>query len=413
MDLTERLDLRGGRNCWRQEDDPHHADALPNEVEVAVIGAGVMGAMVAQRLSEAGHSLAVLDRRHPVTGATAASTALVMWGADTPLTHLGERVGMERASASWRRVFHAVEALDHNIAKLGLECGWRARPEIYLAGDVLDEDQLKRESEARKAAGLSSTFLEASAIGERFEISPRAGLVSSGSYEVDPVKLTQGLLKAARANGASVCYPFDVDRLERDGTRTRIHGSDGQVLLAEHVVLATGYEAARLFLPQHFSLSSSYAIASKPGQAPAWGENALIWEASDPYLYARATNDQRIIFGGEDEDFLDAEKRDALIPAKRAALEVKAAKLMRRVDIEFECAWSSTFGGSPDGLPAVGRARSLENLFLAYGYGGNGVTFASLGAELIERLVRSDADEEAVWFDPYRPFDDADAKGNA
>ena len=209
-------------------------------------------------------------------------------------------------------------------------------------------------------------------------------------------------MKLARGAGASVSYPVRVERLERSGEGVGVFCEGGARVEARHVVLATGYEAARIFLPEHFSLSSSFAIASKPGEAPAWRENALIWEASDPYLYARATSDGRIIVGGEDEDFVDPERRDALIGAKRASLEIKAAALIGRDDIVFDCAWAAAFGGSPDGLPAIGPARNMDNVYLAYGYGGNGVTFASLGARLIESIVRGKPMPSARGFDPYR-----------
>lgn len=406
MLLTDELDLRGGRNCWREPACEDAPDELPRESDVVVIGAGIMGAMVAERLAAAGFGVAVVDRRAPVTGATAASTALVMWGADVPLIHLARGVGQAEAARRWRRVFEAVQNLDHQISQLGVECGWQARPELYLAGDVLDTDALKQEAAARVAAGLPSAFIEGGELGARFDIAPRTGLLSSGSYEVDPVALAHGLLKAARAKGASLCFPLNVERLEREQTRVRVCCGEGTDIAARHVVLATGYEAARLFLPQHFSLSSSYAIASKPGEAPAWRENALIWEASDPYLYARATQDGRIIIGGEDEDFVDPAKRDDLIARKRATLEAKAAALLKRADIEFDCAWAATFGGSPDGVPAIGPARNMDNVTLAYGYGGNGVTFASLGADLVTAIVRGEVDPAAQWFDPYRAMDE-------
>lgn len=403
MLLNERLDLRGGRNCWREAKPESASDARPENVDVAIVGAGVMGAMVAARLARAGLSLAVLDRRPPATGATAASTALVMWGADVPLIHLARSVGEEGASSRWRRVFSAVAALDRLIQTTGMECSWRARPELYLAGDVLDEDALRQESAARKKAGLPSVFLTGDAVHARFGIAPRPAILSSGSYEVDPVALTLGLLRTARAKGARVCFPVDVARLERDLAGVRVRATDGGDILAKQVVLASGYEAARMFLPQHFSLSSSYAIASKPGVAPVWAENALIWEAADPYLYARATSDGRIIVGGEDEDFVDATKRDSLIAEKRAKLEAKAAKLTERDDIEFDCAWSATFGQSPDGLPAIGAARNMDRVTLAYGYGGNGVSFASLGADVVTAIVQGVDDTTAAYFDPYRP----------
>jgi len=402
MLLTESLKLRGGRNCWRDETQPEPSDTIRDSVEVAVIGAGVMGAMVARRLAQGGMDVAVFDQRVPTTGATAASTALVMWGADTPLTHLAGMVGEEEAAARWRLVYQAVSALDRLIGDTGIECGWIARPEIYLAGDVLDADALKAEGVLRRKFGLPSEFLDAGAVGARFDIVARSALLSAGSYEVDPVSLSRGLLKSARAFGAGVAYPVSIERLEQRGDRIGLTCDSGARVEARHVVLASGYEAARLFLPEHFSLSSSFAIATQPGVAPAWRENALIWESSDPYLYARATADGRIIVGGEDEDFVDADRRDALIAEKGATLETKVAALLGRDDLSFECAWAATFGGSPDGLPALGSARNMENVHLAYGFGGNGVTFASLGAQIIESILRGTPIAGARGFDPYR-----------
>ena len=378
------------------------SDELPRAADVVIIGAGIMGAMVAERLARNGRDVVVLDRRPPATGATAASTALVMWGADTPLTHLSQMVGQDEAFARWRAVFAAVAALDRLIDERGIACGWTARPELYLAGNVLDRDDLAAEGALRRAAKLPSDYLEAAAVSERFGIGGRPALLSSGSYEVDPFALTRGLLKSARAAGARVSYPANVERLERSGAGVGVICETGARIEANHVVLATGYEAARLFLPEHFSLSSSFAIASAAGEAPAWGENALLWEASDPYLYARATSEGRIIVGGDDEDLVDPNKRDGLIARKAASLETKAALMLTRSDIRFDCAWAATFGSSPDGLPAIGPARNIDNVYLAYGFGGNGVSFASLGAQIIEDLLDRKPSAAAAGFDSYR-----------
>ncbi|MBY0567986.1 MAG: FAD-binding oxidoreductase [Hyphomonadaceae bacterium] len=411
MLLTDRLDLRGGTNCWREEKKPDASDDLPSAADVVVIGAGVMGAMVAERLARRGREVVVLDRRAPATGATAASTALVMWGADTPLTHLTHMVGQDEAFARWRSVFQAVSALDRLIQKRGIACGWIARPELYLAGNVLNRDDLAAEGSLRRAAGLPSDYLEGGAVSERFQIAERPALLSGGSYEVDPVALTRGLLKSARAAGATVTFPANVERLEQSGSGVGVICDKGDRIEASHVVLASGYEAARLILPEHFSLSSSFAIASKVGTAPAWGENALIWEASDPYLYTRATSDGRVIVGGEDEDFVDADKRDGMIARKAASLETKAAAMLARTDIEFDCAWAATFGSSPDGLPAIGHARNMDKVYLAYGFGGNGVTFASLGAQIIEGILEGTPSAAAAGFDPYRVMQSNKARG--
>ena len=173
-------------------------------------------------------------------------------------------------------------------------------------------------------------------------------------------------------------------------------------MTARDVILATGYERARLFLPEAFSVSSSYAIATPPGTAPLWRENAMIWEASSPYIYARATSDGRIIAGGEDECFEDGARRDALIGVKRGTLQAKLGKIIGRDDVPVDCAWGAAFGSSPDGLPAIGRAANHEGIWLASGFGGNGVTFAALATELVTAELDGHSDPDAACFDPYR-----------
>lgn len=403
MSLTEHLDLRGGAVCWPEPSSDLPVASLPTDfVDVAIVGAGVMGAMLAERISGLGRSVVVLDRRPPAWGATAASTALVMWGADTPLSHLACTVGAEEAARRWRCVHAAVGDLDERVRRLAIDCGWRARPEVYLAGTLLDEGGLQVEAKARQVAGLPSQFLDSKALGERFGLPPRAGLISDLAFEVDPVALTLGLLKCAVGRGAKVVWPADVVVIEPKAGGVCLTLADGRTVLARQAVLATGYEAARAYLPPAFELGSSFAIASAPGLAPLWHENALIWEASDPYLYARTTRDGRVIIGGADEDFADPKRRDALLSAKRQTLTAQYGDLLGREGVVADCAWAATFGSSPDGLPAIGRPPGFDALWLASGFGGNGVSFASMASSLICASLDGDPAPDLECFAPDR-----------
>ena len=64
--------------------------------------------------------------------------------------------------------------------------------------------------------------------------------------------------------------------------------------------------------------------------------------------------------------------------------------------------WAAVFGYSPDGLPAIGRAANSEGLWLAHGFGGNGITFAALAAELLTAELTGSPDPDLTCFDPYR-----------
>jgi glycine/D-amino acid oxidase-like deaminating enzyme len=402
MDLTERHDLRSGAAPWDDgEPDIAPSDRLPGQpVDVAICGAGIMGAMLAERLSAAGLAVAVLDRRRPGKGSTSASTALVLWEADFPLTHLARKLGEQEAVRRWRRVHHTATALWERLEREDLASEHKARLSLYLDGSVLDEKGLRAEAELRARHGLPSVFLPAEATAQRFGIAPRPAIVSSDSFEANPLGLTLALLDMARKRGTTVTYPADVLRVAHDRAAVVLVSGQGEVR-TRHVILASGYERPRLFLPAAFSLKSSYAIATAPGTAPLWRGNAMIWEASDSYLYARADPDGRVIAGGGDESFGDARHRDALIPEKAHTIAANLAELVG-VPIEPRERWAAVFGSSPDGLPAIGRAANSEGLWLAHGFGGNGITFAALAAELLTPELTGSPDPDLTCFDPYR-----------
>jgi len=375
---------------------------LPARAGTVIIGAGIMGAMLAQTLSAEGQDVVLIDRRAPARGATAASTALVLWAADLPLTLFARQAGREDATRAWLRVYRALRGLADRIDKLGLDCNWQPRPELYLPGNLLDAEGLATEAEARSAAGLPSTLLDAGSIAERFGLPATPAIVSDGTFGVDPVALTIEMLRTAIGNGARLTSGCDAIGLdERDDAIEVICEGDTRIR-ADRVILATGYEPAGWYLPPAFKIQSSYAIATAPGTAPVWREKAMLWQAGDPYLYARGTLDGRIVIGGEDEAIVDADARDRLLEAKRGTLEAKSAKLLGLDSLSADRAWTARFCTSPDGLPAIGRAANSERVWLAYGYGGNGITFAALAAELLSAAITGKPDRDADLFEPYR-----------
>lgn len=398
--LTEHHDLRSGPTPW-DAGCGIVADSLPSHpVDAAIIGAGIMGAMLGERLSAQGKSVALLDRRTPASGSTAASTALVLWEMDVPLSHLARAIGEDQAVARWRRVNETVARLGERIDGEALDAERIPRVSLYLDGDLLDEGGLLREAELRRKHGLPSSFLSAAAVAERFDIAARPGLVSVDSFEVEPVKLTRALLQRARAQGASISFPCNATALDHKGDHIVVTTDHGE-LRTRDVILAGGYERASLFLPTAFSLRSSYAVATEPGTAPLWRENAMIWEASESYLYARSDAEGRVIAGGGDEDFSDAHARDRLIPDKAAQISQDLANLVG-AEIQPRERWAAMFGSSPDGLPAIGRARPGDHIWLASGFGGNGVSFAALAAELLTAELTLQPDSDLGLFDPLR-----------
>jgi glycine/D-amino acid oxidase-like deaminating enzyme len=279
-----------------------------------------------------------------------------------------------------------VHGLKSLVQRLGLPCEMRDKDSLYLAaGDSSGE--LMQEHALRRRAGLPGSFLDHKMLLTEFEIARAGGIVSPGSADADPVQLAHGLLQAAVARGARL---VEAEAIEFDSASGSVGVTleHGGVVEARHVVLATGYAMPGIVRATIQKPSSSWAIATAPQPENIWKDAALIWEDSKDYLYARTTAAGRIIIGGEDsEKIIEPDARDALIPEKSRRLTEKLTALWPRAARDIEFRWSGTFDTTSDGLPLIGPVPGAKGVYAAYGYGGNGITFSYLAAQLIGTLI--------------------------
>jgi glycine/D-amino acid oxidase-like deaminating enzyme len=359
---------------------------------------GISGAMMAEALAAEGMSVVAIDRRGPVKGSTAATTALVQFEIDQPLSILSGKIGKDRAERAWRRSRLAVFNLKARIAELSIPCGATERQSLYLAGNVLDPGALREEGERRRAAGLHAIYLNRSALKERFGIDRDAALISAGNLALDPRRLTSGLHGAAAKNGARFYAAVEATGFETWDGKVAVATKGGPVITAGAIVLATGYELTDIVPPGGHQIISTWAIATRPQPKALWPEEAFIWEAADPYLYMRSTGDGRVICGGEDEEFIDEEKRDGLIPRKSQRIADKLARLFPKLDTRPEFAWTGSFGTTGTGLPIIGRLPRHPGIFAVMGYGGNGITFSQIASEIVLSALASRPDRDADLF---------------
>jgi glycine/D-amino acid oxidase-like deaminating enzyme len=360
---------------------------------------GISGAMLAESLTDVGLSVVALDRRGPMLGSTAATTALVQFEIDQPIVKLRAMIGVERAADAWRRSRLAVDNLAARIAELGIRCGLVRRPSLYLAGNVLSGGELRGEADVRRAAGLYASYLAPARLREEFGLDRGGAVLSHDNLALDPRKLTAGLFATAAARGARFYAPVEATAFTHSSTGVEIGTSAGPVISARHVVLATGYELTAIAPARGHRIISTWAIATRPQPSRLWPQQALIWEASDPYLYLRTTPDGRVICGGEDADFTDEETRDALIPRKTARIIEKLARLIPQLDVTPEFAWAGAFGSTATGLPIIATIPRKPGIHAIMGYGGNGITFSQIASEVVTTALTGGRDRDAALFD--------------
>ncbi len=100
----------------------------------------------------------------------------------------------------------------------------------------------------------------------------------------------------------------------------------------------------------------------------------------------------------EDEPYRDPERRDAALAGKIKTLERKLKRLFPHLKCETAFAWAGTFGSTKDGLAYIGRVPQFPRAWFSLGFGGNGITYSILAAEIVRDGILGKKNRYATLF---------------
>ncbi len=386
------MDLKSGYPFWAVRNGLMHAFPrleADRRCDVAVVGGGITGALIADELASHSHDVVVLEQRDAAWGSTAASTALLQYEIDTPMVDLAKQYGEADAVRAYRACADAIPTLQARAADL-YAVDFAPMDSLYYASKRRHVRAMEEEFALRLRHGFDVDWLDREAVQDRFGFDAPAAILSAQAASVDPYRMAYRLLMGLEKRGAGV---FDRTAVEHIATTPRgveLRTQDGPLLRAKHVVMAAGYASQQWLGADVARNRSSYAFITDPMDAATLDVLAktMLWETARPYLYMRATSDHRLLVGGED-DAID-------IPAKRdAQVEKKARKLLKQVQGLFPAlplkpafSWAGTFAETSDGLPFFGpHASTGPRVHFAMAYGGNGITYSMIGAGLLRALI--------------------------
>lgn len=369
-------------------------------IDVAIIGSGITGALVAHELCSAGIRCAVIDKRTISTGSTAASTSQLQYEIDKPLSELIDIVGEHIAVNAYRASLQSITDIEKVFRDTDLDTGFNRVSSVYLASDKKGLRMLEKEYIAREKYHLPASFLNAGELLETHRIKGPGALKNKEAAQMDCYKGATALLQYhMEKNGLLLFSHTTIKAHQEIPGGYELLTDEGLKITCKYLVIAAGFEAGQ-FLPKPvMELSSTYALVSMPVDShQLWPERSLIWETKQPYFYMRTTADNRMMIGGEDIPYKNPDTRDKLLREKIGKLQKKFTSIYPDIPFKTDMAWCGTFSSTKDSLPYIGTWPGKERMFFALGYGGNGITFSTIAAQMIRNMLQGVPDERKALF---------------
>ncbi len=384
---------QGGESFWLGTTPETSYPQLAGEVsvDVAVVGGGIMGITAATLLKRAGKTVALLESKRIVHGATGYTTAKVTAGHGVIYSDLTEKFGETGA----RAYAEAQQAAIEQIATLAAEdAHFERRANFVFADTAEDADQLRQEADAEQRLGLPASFTRETPLP--FEVAGALRLENQAQFH--PRKYLLPLAASLPGDGS---YVFEQTRVQdaRDGEPCTITAETGTVR-ARDVVIATHLpilDRGLFFAKAH--PHRSYAIAARIDAADA--PQGMFINAGQPTRSIRTMRDGDSVYlnvGGEGHKpgRVDDE------PRRYDALEEYLRRHWPGAG-EVEYRWSTMDYLPLDRMPYIGRLRRRsQHVFTGTGFQKWGMTNGTVAAMIVADRILGRENAWASVFESKR-----------
>ncbi|WP_432712129.1 FAD-dependent oxidoreductase [Pedobacter sp.] len=360
--------------------------------DVLIVGAGITGLTTAILLQRAGKKCMIAEGKTVGFGTTGGTTAHINTFFDTSYHDIATDFGQDAAKLIANAATDAFSLLKNLIDTEHIDCDFEYKDAYVYAEEEKETKELVKILAATREAGINAVEVRENMVPVPFQMA----MLITEQGQFHPLKYIDHLAKVFIDAGGIITEHTFIDKTElKDGVH--IASSRNLTIKATNIVYATHMPPGINSLDFKCAPYRSYVLGIKL-KNDAYPD-ALVYDMQEPYHYFRThvVNGQKyLILGGEDHKTAHDDPEQAF-----AELAAYAAKYYNIASIDYR--WSAQYYVPADGLPYIGQLPAgPENIYIATGYSGNGMTYGTLAAIIISDQILGVENPYAELLSPSR-----------
>ncbi|MFL0166299.1 NAD(P)/FAD-dependent oxidoreductase [Candidatus Clostridium helianthi] len=370
--------------------------------EVIIVGGGVTGAILGYYFTKNNIDAVILEKSRIAHGSTSITTSLLQYELDSKAMELKAYTSIDNVIKSYKLGIKALDEIEEFINEYGNTCEFKKTDSFLYTDKKIEIKEIEQEYKIRYEAGFPVEFIDET--NNPFSFDVKAGVLSKGGgAQFDPYKFTHALLDSSCKKGLRVYENSEVTCINYTENEVISETVYGHKVRGKILLVATGYNT-ELFTKRAFGIkTTAFNIATKPIEnLREIYKSVVIRDNEVPYNYFRTTNDNRIIIGGKDINFMPDIFNEKLCEKQYDKLEQRLKNLFPDLNIEIDYRYCGAFASTQDNLGFLGKDPNNKKLWYCLGYGANGILFAILGGIMLSQLYLGTASEDLKLFQVNR-----------
>lgn len=362
------------------------------EVDVAIVGGGLVGITSAFLLKKEGYRVAVIEADRIVQGTTGHTTAKITSQHVLIYNYIKIQMGMEKAQQYADANQSAIDMIESIVKEKNIDCDFeRQSAYVYTQQDKYIQ-QIADETITASSLGIKATYLEEVPLPVKI----KAAMRFDNQAQFHPRKYVLSLAKDIPGGGS---YIFEHTRAVdiQESSEYMVITNNGKKVTAKYIIAASHFpfhDGTGLYFTRLYP-ERSYALGATVKEKYPGGMYITAEDPGRSVRYQKYDGKELLIFSGEHHKTGHGpntiEHYENLAGFARQIFEVK--------DILYR--WSTQDFSTPDSVPYVGRhSAGKPNLFVATGFRKWGMTNSTASAMIIRDLI---VKGESPWEPVYSP----------